>query len=127
MKRMYLALGLVIICIFLGVTEIYSINYSSDKCLENFKKIESAVDSGDFEKAVEISQKNSDEYESFTGNVVFCYYPHTELEKININLSVMTEAIRNKDVNRYKEIQQKIKKQLNAIKEEELFNIQNLI
>lgn len=124
---MYIAIGLVILCIALGIVEIASINYSSDRCLSNFDKIENEIENENFGQAEKICNKTADEYENITSKIMFCYYSHSNLETISQNLAVMAETLRNQDIQRYKALCEKTKEQLNAIKEEELFNIQNIL
>jgi LPS O-antigen subunit length determinant protein (WzzB/FepE family) len=126
MKRLCLTITLVLICIVLGITEIVTINYSSDICLNSIDKIEYEIQNKNYNKAAEICKRTNDKYEKITSKIIFCYYSHTNLENINNNLSVMTELLKNHDIKQYVIFKEKTKKQLQAIKEEELFNLQNI-
>ena len=127
MKRMYFALALVILCIVMGIVEKNTISYSAEQCLNKIKSIEIEIDNKNYKEAESICKKATDEYEKFASNVIYCYYPHNELDQININLSVMVEALNNNDINRYHAIKEKTKKQLASLKDAELFNIQNIL
>ena len=127
MRRLYLSLALVFICIIIGLTEIGSVNYSSDRCLQHIEKIETEYEANNISQALKIAEKTSYEYENFTEKIMFCYFQHSNLEAISENLHLMTQALSNNDINSYQLYKEKTKKQLTAIKEEELFTIQNIL
>ena len=127
MKRLYIAVGLVVFCLSLGIFECVSICSNTEKCIKNIEKIDECVKDNKYEKAIEICNDTSKDYKKITSGFIYCYYPHSSLEEVGTNLCVMTETLKNKDINRYKSMKEKTKKQLLAIKEEELFTIQNIL
>lgn len=127
MKRLYLTIALVIVCLAIGFVEMGTIKYSTDRCLENIKNIEIEVENENFDEAEKICKQATAEYENISGKIMFCYYPHSNLENVAQNLSLMTETLKNNNIQLYKVIREKTEKQLHAIKEEELFTIQNIL
>ena len=127
MKRLYLAIVMTLLCIFLGVFEFATINYSTDKCLNNLTRINREIENQKYSNAIKICKKTAAEYEKFTEKILFCYLNHKEFDNINTNLTIMTEALNNKDLYKYNELYIKTKKQLLTLKSEELLSIQNIL
>jgi len=127
MKRMYIAITLVVISVCIGILQWVTIDYSSNKCINQIELVETELGKNDYQKAHQLCEKAIEEYEFFTENILYCYYQHSSLEEISQNLTVMSESIKIKDINRFKTLSVKTKEQLQALKDEELLTIQNIL
>lgn len=127
MKRLAVALILVIFLIGLAIFEMYAVHHSADICLDNFKKIELLMKNKEYTKAKKLSNKTTQNYNSFSNKVLYCFLNHKDLDSINQTLFSMNATVENKNFEKYKEYMENTKKQLQAIKQQELFTIQNIL
>lgn len=127
MKRFYIAIILVVICIFTGVGEILAVNYAVDKCLASFEKADTLIDKSNTDAAINVINKATEEYENLSENLLFCFYSHNTLEDVTVSLVQMSEYLKYAQLGDYKALMKQTKKQLQSIKDEELFKIQNIL
>lgn len=127
MKRLYIALFMVILCISGGIIEIYTINFSCEKCLAGINKIETEINKDNYEQAEAICLKIAEEYDKSIENSILGTNLDRNPESISQNFQVMAELLKNKEIVRYKEYREKTKKQLQTLKKGKLLNLKNIL
>lgn len=118
---------MVAFCIISGVYESVSITNHFNQYLSNIEKVDSYVEKGKYDQAFTLCKSTAEDYKKITNNFIYCYYPHTNLDNIGVNLWVMTEELKNQEISKYRSLREETKKQLLIIKEEELFTIHNIL
>lgn len=127
MKRLYLVIFLVTLCIGIGIGEKMLIEHTADKTIKSLEKIDAEIATENFEKAEKLLDTTVNDYENFSENFMFCCYHHNNLESISQNMNIISEALKGKNFDWYRIYSSQTKKQLQALKDSELFNLQNII
>ena len=127
MKRIYIALALIVIGIITGAVEIYDISARVDNRLDELEIIDNNVKQGEYRKAFEICERMDREFIENTSDVVYCYYRHDDLEKINCKLAVMGEYIRQRDKTNYLATSKEVIKMLTILKARDQLSLRNIL
>ena len=127
MKRMYIAIFVIILCISFGLYEMYAVDNIVKECNSGFEKVDRNIKEGDYLSAYKESIKNAKKYEEKSSSIMYCYFNHTELDSLEWNMYQMAEFIKYNQMGDYYALKSATKKQLQSIKEEELFEIQNIL
>lgn len=127
MKRLYIAILLIIIGISLGIVEKYTIKHVVNNCVESIDKAESMINNKEFKNARRICNKAALEFDDTSRNVLFYYYSHNQLNNISNSIYQLSEYINKDQIGDYKALKAQIKKQLQSLEEEELLRAQNIL
>ncbi len=127
MKRFYIAIFLILLCISFGLYEMYAVDHIVEECNSSFQKVDNSLKNKDYLSAYKESMKNAKNYEEKVTGIMFCYFNHKDLENLSWNMYQGAEYIKHKQIGDYYALKTTTKKQLQSLKDEELFEIQNIL
>ncbi len=127
MKRRYIAYALIIISLIIAVLEIWDVNQRIDKCIDSINKIDESVRQGNYSGAYEVCEEIDRSFVNSDSGVMFCYYKHDELEKIDTKIIIMSQYLKQKDKVNYLASSSEVIKMLTVLKEREQISIKNIL
>ena len=126
MRRLWIALALLLICGALSTMEYVTIQRNCDFLTTSLSTAESYISNREYKKAVSFIEKTQQEWENSERKLKI-YLLHNEAETITENLSEIKEYAQEKKTSEYMEVSQKIKRQLLRIKQSELPDLENIL
>ena len=105
----------------------FFIDFFNTKTRELATEVGDNIKEGDYLSAYKESIKNAKKYEEKSSSIMYCYFNHTELDSLEWNMYQMAEFVKFNQMGDYYALKSATKKQLQSIKEEELFEIQNIL
>ena len=127
MKRIYIALALFVVGIITGAVEVYDISARVDNRLNELEIIDKNVKQSEYKRAYDICERMDREFIENTSDIVYCYYRHDDLEKINCKLAVMGEYIKQRDKTNYLATSKEVIKMLTILKAREQLSFRNIL
>lgn len=127
MKRIYIAIGIVLIGVIYGCFTNIDIQTRTDRIINNIKEVEKYVTKKELDKATEKCKKTADEFKNSDSKIMYSYYVHKDLAEIEENLYSMYGYIRRKDVDSYYHLSDITKGKLKAIADKEPITVQNVL
>ena len=127
MKRLYLVIGLVVLCIGIGISENLVTKHITEKTIDSIEKVNVEVEKENFQNAEKSLNTAIKNYEKFSKNFMFCFYYYNDFDSIQQNMQYSLDTLKNGDIEWYKIYINQTKKQLNALKERELLTLKNII
>lgn len=126
MRRIWIALALILSCLVLAICELLLIDNNCDIYTELIDEAESYFSDKEYNKALDISQEaHSDWSEEEKKLKVFLL--HSEIDDISNSIQDIKDYAEDKDEKKFYEACKKAKRQLLSIKESELPNIENIM
>lgn len=127
MRRIFIALALIAVCISIGTYTRYDLINRCEKHLNNIKKIEYCLNRKDYNKAEKICKKTADEYTFNDSKVMYNYYNHSNLSDIGENFYSMRGYIKRKKDTEFYYISGINKNKLQNIIDKEPINLRNIL
>lgn len=127
MKRMYIAIALIIISLAIGFFEMFTVKNTVKECITGLESINKSIDNGNIESAIKKCNSIAKNFEDKSDNILYCYYNHKELDTINENIVTLSEYLKYNQKSDYYATMKKIKKQLKSMKDEEVPKPQNIL
>ncbi len=127
MKRMYIAVALIIISLTIGVTEMYTVKNTVKECISGLKSVNESIYSGNIKTAIKKCDNIAKKFEDKSDNILYCYYNHKELDSINENIVTLREYLKYNKKSDYYAVLAIIKKQLKSMEDEEIPKLQNIL
>ena len=127
MKRMYIAVALIIISLTIGVTEMYTVKNTVKECISGLKSVNESIYSGNIKTAIKKCDNIAKKFEDQSDNILYCYYNHKELDSINENIVTLREYLKYNKKSDYYAVLAIIKKQLKSMEDEEIPKLQNIL
>ena len=126
MKRIYIAIALLAVCIAIGVFETVNVSQGSQKYIDYIDEIEIKLNNDEIDSAAVLCKKAGEEFEEMSKTLMF-YYMHKNLEDIEGNLSSMYEYLRNKEIHDYYATAAITKDKLESMRDTGSVNFQNIL
>ncbi len=127
MRRMYVAIALIIISLTIGFIEMFTVKNTVNDCISGLESINKNIDNGNIKSAVKKCNTIAKNFEDKSDNILYCYYNHKELDSINENIITLSEYLKHNQKSDYYSTLVKIKKQLKSISKEEIPKLQNIL
>lgn len=127
MKRIYIAILFILFSIAVGTVEFITINTNVDKYIAEINRTAKLVDYNKTKDAEKLSKKTAENFESYSKNVLYCYYRHDHLEEITDDLYGLEDLLDDKRTEDYHEKSHLIIKKLLSLKEKEHITFQNIL
>lgn len=126
MRRLWIALALLLICGVLSAMEYVTIKNNCDFLTTSLDTAESYIANGEYKEAVSFIEKTQQEWKKSEKKLKI-YLLHNETETITENLSEIKEYAQEKKTSKYLEVSNKTKRQLLRIKQSELPDLENIL
>lgn len=127
MRRVYIALGLIIISLTTAYFTGADVKSRSEKHLNNIKTIEKYIKNKDYNKAEIICKKAADDFKINDSRIMYTYYNHNDLSDIGENLGSMLGYIERKKETEYYYISGITKNKLQSLIDREPIRIRNIL
>ncbi len=127
MRRIYIAVILILICIFTAVITSRDIKTRLNKELITVNKIEKYIDNKDYNKAEKLCKKAADEFNSNDSSYMYIYYVHKDLAEISEYLYNMHDYIKHRKISDFYSVSGIIKSRIKTITDKEPINIRNIM
>lgn len=127
MKRLYIAILLLIIAFSVGIFRFWSINSLVKSSVSKIEIIDKNVENNEIEKAIINCVELEKNYNNKHKKILHLFTNHSELESINVSINLMIACLKNNNIEEYNYYKIKTKMQFNSLKEDELLTIQNII
>lgn len=127
MRRVYIALGLIIISLTAAYFTGADVKSRSEKHLYNIKTIEIFLKNKDYKKAEKLCKKAADDFKINDSRVMYTYYNHNDLSDIGENLGSMLGYIERKKETEYYYISGITKNKLQGLIDREPIRIRNIL
>ncbi len=127
MKRMYVAIALIIISLTIGFLEMFTVKNTVKECISGLETVNENIDNGNIKSAIKECNTIAKNFEDKSDNILYCYYNHKELDSINENIVTLSEYLKHNQKSDYYATLVKIKKQLKSINDEEIPKPQNIL
>ncbi len=115
------------ITVSVGILEIFITNHTVNECIDNLDTIQEKISEDKIDEALKICNEAEENYDYIMKNILNFFYNHDNLEEISSNITTAKKHLECKNYEGYFVTQEIIKKQFQALKDEELINIQNII
>ena len=126
MKRIYIAVILLIITAGICSYEFLFVSSSVDNYTKEIKNIERAYSQSDFEKAGKLTQKIKSDWLGTVSPMDTLLY-HDYVDSISNNISKLSVYINQKDTSAFYCTCAELKNQLNSLKNSEIPNLENIV
>lgn len=126
MKRLWVAVALLLICGVLSATEFVTAQKHCDYLKTALEKAESYISDKEFKEAVSFIENVQHEWES-REKTLKIYLLHEEAENITEGLAELKEFAQEKKASEYMSVSKKTKRQLLRIKQSELPDLENIL
>ncbi len=127
MKRVYIAVVFLILCITVGTVEFITINSNVNNYLDKIEKTSTMVKRNEIKKAKSILKDTAFSFDKYSKNVMYCYYRHDDLSEITDDLYTLEDMLDDNRVEDYHEKSHLLIKKLLSLKEKEHITIQNIL
>ena len=126
MRRIWVAVALLLICGVLSVIEYVTIHNNCDYLTSSLNKAEEYISIKEYKKAVSFIEKTQQEWIN-SEKKLNIFLLHDETEKISESLSQLKEYAQEKNTSKYLTDSKKIKRQLLRLKQSELPDFENIL
>ncbi len=127
MRRIYIAVALLIISVIIGIFTTNDLKNRSLKHLNYISNMEYYLNKGYYKKAERLSKKAADEFKFTDSKIMYNYYLHRDLDEIDFNLYSMYEYIKRKKETEFNFISTQTKNRLQTIIDKEPVNLENIL
>lgn len=127
MKRLYIAILLIVISLFIGIFETYLTNKLIDNTINNINEINDFIDKNNMNEAINKIIETEKDFDKINQNYLHLLTLHDKFDEVGFNLTTMKIHLIKEDYNEYFSLKEKTKKQLLSLKTEKLPIIQNII
>lgn len=126
MRRLWIAVALLLICGGLSTMEYVTIQRNCDFLTTSLSTAENYISKGEYKEAISFIEKVQQEWENSERKLKI-YLLHNETETITENLSEIKEYAQEKKPTKYMEVSNKTKRQLLRMKQSELPDLENIL
>lgn len=126
MRRLWIAIALLLICGGLSATEYFTIQKNCDFLTTSLETAENYISSKEYKKAVSFIEATQQKWNKCEKKLNI-YLLHDETETITENLSQIKEYAQEKKTDEYMEVSNKTKRQLLRMKQSELPDLENIL
>lgn len=127
MRRIIIAVSLLIISAIIGIITNYDLTERSRKHLSFITEIENSVSVNDYIKAENIIKKAADEFNFNDSYIMYNYYTHNDLSEISDLLNTMRIYIKEKNKVEFYHYSNLAKNKLQSVIDKEPVNIRNIL
>lgn len=126
MKRIYIAIALLLASITMGIFETINVSQGSQKYIDYIDEINMKLDNNEVNNAAVLCKKADEEFEEMSKTLMF-YYMHKNLEDVAGSLSSMYEYLRNDEIHDYYAAAAMTKEKLESMRDTGSVNLQNIL
>ncbi len=126
MKRIYIALALLIIAVTVGIFEMFYVTNKIDELNEEIISADNLVKSENYEGAKDVLASAESKWQKNL-SIFDILLIHDYVDEISVNLSSMRSYVATQSNENYLAESEGIKKQLTSIKDSELVQIENIL
>lgn len=127
MRRVFIAVSLLIVSVVIGVITNIDLNARSEKHIEYIYEIEHRVNNKEFLNAELLSKKAADEYSFTDSGIMYNYYTHNDLSEIREILGTMRIYLKNKNISEFYHYSSLAKSRLNSIIDKKKVSVENIL
>ncbi|MBQ8057259.1 MAG: DUF4363 family protein [Ruminococcus sp.] len=126
MKRIWVALALLLICGVISATEYITVDKSCDYYTQLIDKADKYISSREFKKASELIESTQYSWEK-SKKTLNIFLIHKEADNITESLAKLRECAEEKNKDTFTSVSKKTKRQLLRLKQSELPDLENIL
>lgn len=127
MRRVFIAVSLIIISVVTGVITNTDLNRRSEKHIKYLTEIEYHLNRDDYINAENLSKKAADEFNFNDSSIMYNYYTHNDLSEIGEILNTARIYIKSKNKPEFYHYSKLAKSRLNSIINKKKVNLENIL
>lgn len=127
MRRVFIAVLLLIISVVIGLLTNTDVNIRSKKHIDYISDIEYRINNKDYPYAEKLSKKAADEFNFIDSGIMYNYYTHNDLSEISDILGTIRIYIKNKNITEIHHYSNLAKNKLNSIIDKKKVSIENIL
>ncbi len=126
MKRLWVAISLLVVALLFSLTEFYLVSNSYEKYNKNISEIENYYSDKEYTDAENVLKNTKDSWEK-RQKILKVFLLHGEVEEVTESLSELSDCLKEKDSKTFLLKCEKTKRQLLFIKKSELPYLENIM